>query len=252
MSQRALQLNRWFETAVGQRLLNIEANTLSKVLPYLFGYHLVQIGGMGQGRLLESSRIRHRCIISRYADVLQTSYSKVSSTIESLPFASDSIDVVVLPHLLEFEDNPHTILREVERILIPEGHIIIIGFNPLSLWGVWRWSFAQRKAAPWCGRFIGLLRIKDWLALLGFELVEQQTLFYAPPFYHERLMTRSPIFENMGKRLAGRFGAVYIVVAKKRVATLTPLRKPVTWSKRRKSLITSGVIPTRNDSSNAD
>ncbi|ALG67747.1 class I SAM-dependent methyltransferase [Beggiatoa leptomitoformis] len=244
MSQRSLQLNRWFETAIGQRLFNIETNSLARILPYLFGYHLVQIGGMGQGRLIESSRIRHRCVLSRYADSLQSVRSRVCGTMETLPFAADSIDVAVLPHILEFEDNPHAILREVERILIPEGHVIIVGFNPLSLWGIWRWSFANRKSAPWCGRFIGLLRIKDWLALLGFELVEQQTLFYALPFYHERLMPRSPLFENIGKRMAGRFGAVYIVVAKKRVATLTPLRKP-TWATRRKSLVASNVIPSR-------
>ncbi|OQY50442.1 MAG: hypothetical protein B6247_21570 [Candidatus Parabeggiatoa sp. nov. 2] len=120
--------------------------------------------------------------------------------------------------------NPHEILREVERVLIPEGHVVILGFNPVSLWGIWRWFFARRETAPWCGRFLPLLRIKDWLALLGFDLKKQQTFFFALPFHSDRFKNYTKSVEKVGSRWAGNFGAAYVVVAKKRIATLTPIK----------------------------
>jgi SAM-dependent methyltransferase len=219
------QLNRWFQTSsLGRRLLSEEAAALQQILPHLFGYHLLQIGNIGHGCLLESSLIRHRCVSSssRTANTINTicdPYSGVYALPDALPFATDCIDVVVLPHLLEFEKNPEDILREVERILIPEGHVVILGFNPMSVWGVWRWLFARRDSAPWCGQFLPLSRIKSYLAPLGFDLEKQQIFFFALPFFNKR-------FKNVLESLpwAGHFGAVYLLVAKKRVATLTPIK----------------------------
>jgi SAM-dependent methyltransferase len=214
----------WFQTALGKRLLNEEAEILQQILPHLFGYHLLQIGTLGHGRLLESSRIMHRCILSRsHANTIRQPYSSVYALADNLPFAQDSLDVVVLPHVLEFEPNPHEILREVERVLIAEGHVVILGFNPVSLWGIWRW-FARRDSAPWNGRFLPLLRLKDWLALLGFDLKKVNSFFYALPFQNDRLKNYTQFLETIGTRWLDRFGAVYVVVAKKRVATITPIK----------------------------
>ncbi len=216
------QLNWWFQTPLGQRLLSEESDVLQQTLPHLFGYHLLQIGNLGYGSLLESSRIRHRCVLSLSADTIYKPYSSVYASADTLPIAPDSIDVVLLPHVLEFEENPHDILREVERVLIPEGHVVILGFNPMSLWGLWR-LFSNKKA-PWCGKFLPLLRIKDWLALLGFDLKQQQTFFFALPFRNDRFKYYMALFEKIGSRWAGNLGVVYMVVAKKRVATLTPIK----------------------------
>lgn len=248
MGIRSAQLNRWFETPLGRRLLSEELSALQQILPHLFGYHLLQIGSLSHGRLLESSRIKHRCVLSLEAqelsclknddfrnseilnfrnsptDTIYKHYSSVLAKADTLPFVQDSLDVVVLPHILEFEDNPHEILREVERILIPEGHIVIFGFNPFSLWGILNWFFAQGKTAPWCGRFLSLLRIKDWLTLLGFELKQQETFFFALPFQNERFRNYTTFLEKIGPHWTGNFGAVYLLVAKKRVTTLTPIK----------------------------
>ncbi|RKZ91857.1 MAG: methyltransferase [Candidatus Parabeggiatoa sp. nov. 1] len=224
MGSHSAQLQTWFETPLGKRLLNEEAAILQQILPQLFGYHLLQIGSVGYGYLLESSRVRHRCVLSRSTNTICQPYSSVYAQADALPFAKDSFDVVVLPHVLEFNDNAHDILREVERILIPEGHLVILGFNPFSLWGMWRWFFTRRENAPWCGRFLSLLRIKDWLALLGFELKEQQSFFFALPFHNDRFRVYTTLLEKIGSRWAGNFGAVYLVVAKKRVTTLTPIK----------------------------
>jgi SAM-dependent methyltransferase len=224
MGIHTAQLNRWFQTPLGKRLLSEETCILQQILPQLFGYHLLQIGNVGHGRLLESSRIMHRCVSSLSANTICKPYSSVYALADALPFAQDSLDVVVLPHVLEFEENPHEVLREVERVLIPEGHVVILGFNPVSLWGIWRWFFARRETAPWCGRFLPQLRIKDWLALLGFDLKKQQTFFFALPFHSDRFKNYTKSVEKIGSRWAGNFGAVYVVVAKKRIATLTPIK----------------------------
>ena len=128
MSLRSTQLNHWFNTPLGKRLLQQEVDALQQILPHLFGYHLLQIGNFGEGCLLESSRIMHRFILTTTPPVTHSAFSHVYAAVTTLPFASDSLDVVVLPHTLEFEENPHEILREVERILIPEGWVVIFGF----------------------------------------------------------------------------------------------------------------------------
>lgn len=239
MGTRAEQLNRWFQTPLGERLLAAETDALASILPHLFGFHLVQIGGMGQGRLLVSTRVQHACVLSRYSDMLDISYTKVCGAADNLPFATDSVDVVVLPHILEFEDTPHDVLREVQRILAPEGHVVILGFNPWSLWGVWQWGRSRHEAAPWCGRFLPTLRIKDWLALLCLDLIEQQTLFFALPLQRQRFPRIAQTLEYIGNRWLTNMGAVYVVVARKRVITLTPIRPR--W-KRRPTLVTSGAV----------
>ncbi|MDY6992223.1 MAG: methyltransferase domain-containing protein, partial [Pseudomonadota bacterium] len=130
--------DQWFQTPLGQRLLAAEVSTLQQILPQLFGYHLLQISAIGNGQLLESSRITHRCILTHSPDYpLHHYYSHVCALAEILPFSQDSLDVVILPHILEFEDNPHKVLREIQRILIPEGHVVLLGFNPFSLWGIY-------------------------------------------------------------------------------------------------------------------
>ena len=224
MGNRTAQLNQWFESPLGKRLLLEEANILQQILPHLFGYHLLQIGSVGHGYLLENSRIMHRCVSSQNANTIIKPYTSVYGLPDALPFARDSIDVVVLPHILEFEEDPHEILREVERILIPDGYVVILGFNPISLWGIWRLILKRRENAPWCGRFLSSLRIKDWLALLGFDLKQQQTFFFALPFYNDRFRNYTKLLEKMGVHWAGNFGAVYLLVAKKRITTLTPIK----------------------------
>jgi SAM-dependent methyltransferase len=140
-----------------------------------------------------------------------------------LPFAANSADLVVLPHVLEFSSNPHDALREVERILLPEGHLILSGFNPLSLWGARR-LLDRSGAYPWRGKFIHLLRIKDWLALLGFEVVAGRMACYAPPLSNESWLKRGMFMDGAGDRWWPMLGGIYFLVAKKRVTGMRLIR----------------------------
>jgi SAM-dependent methyltransferase len=203
----------WFDSSLGQRMLAEESAALEQILPHLFGYHLLQIGEVGYGRLFAGSRIPHRCLLAPRP--LPAAHLQASP--EALPFASDSVDLVLLPHLLEFERNPHQILREVERILIGDGHVLILGFNPFSLWGLRRWLAGGGR--PWAGRSLSATRIKDWLKLLDFELVTQQTLCFSPSF-QPRLLD----LERLGRRVWPYFGAIYLLVAQKRRIPLSLIR----------------------------
>jgi SAM-dependent methyltransferase len=150
---------------------------------------------------------------------------------EHLPVFSDSIDSLILYHALEFSSDPHQVLREAERVLVPEGHIVILGFNPQSLWGLTKILKFRSKDAPWCGRFLSTLRLKDWLALKGFEVTTIRHCFYRPPVQRAGLLARLAKLERWGNKWWSFLGGVYIIVARKKVSTVTPIKPR--WRPRR-------------------
>lgn len=232
------QLQRWFETDLGQGILQLEKQKVSRVLPDLFGYHILQLGYLENHQLLDSSRISHKLISGLVLDDNTNANVDLVCSNYAIPIVSDSMDVVVLPHLLEFESNPHQLLRETQRILIGEGSVVILGFNPASLWGMIRLFLAWTDKSPWCGHYIGLTRLKDWLKLLGFEIVTVERFFYRPPVKNKKVMQRLEIIEQLGNYCWPFFAGIYLLIAKKRVIPVTPLK--LEWQKRR-SMIASGA-----------
>jgi SAM-dependent methyltransferase len=231
------RLRDWYASNLGQWLQESERDELDVILPNLFGYHLLQIGCLNDKDILGSSRVLHRVVVDVDADKV-TGIFGLYGRPDALPIESDSVDVVLLPHTLEFEHDPHQVLREVERVLVPEGHVVILGFNPWSIWGIW-WTIRLRRGKPpWCGRFRSNMRIKDWLALLGFDTVMSQGYFFRPPFHHAGIMRRLSFMERFGKRWWSIFGGAYVLVGKKRVATFTPIKPR--WRPRR-SMITADL-----------
>ena len=203
-------LHGWFETALGQYLLEKEQEYLDEVTPDVFGFHALQLGLAGIDFLRES-RIAHRV----RADVDGTPDLRAKG--HELPFASQSIDLVLLPHVFEFAPEPHAILREVDRIMMPEGRLVIVGFNPWSLWGLRGAIGPGRNDHPWNGRFVSLPRVKDWLGLLGFDVNAGRLIGYAPPFDSPRWRRRFGFMEPAGDRWWAVGGAVYMLQAIKRV-----------------------------------
>jgi SAM-dependent methyltransferase len=237
-------LCEWFAAAPGRSLLGAELARLGKILPNLFGYHLMQIGDLGADDILKSSRVLNRVVLRVDGEGDAPGYATLCGTAEALPVAGDCLDVVVLPHLLEFERSPHRTLREVERVLVPEGHVVITGFNPWSLMGLSRVlrGHARQQIAPWSGHFLTLPRVKDWLALLGFDIVASQTFHFRPPAGSEPALERLAFLESWGRRLWPYLGAAYVVVGRKRVITLTPIRPD--WRSQRNLLPTGWAEPT--------
>ena len=231
----------WCANRPGQWLLETERHELEEILPNLFGYHLLQVGCLSGEDMLGCSRVLHRVVVDIDADEVTDVFGLYGRP-DALPIDTDSVDVVLLPHTLEFENDPHQVLREVERVLVPEGHVVILGFNPWSIWGLW-WNLRLRRGGPpWCGRFRGAIRIKDWLALLGFDTVVSQGYFFRPPFPHAGIMKRLGFMERMGRRWWPFMGGAYLLVAKKRVATLTPIKPR--WRPRRSLVSANLTRPT--------
>ena len=199
----------WLQSPLGQYLLARERAYIDKTVTDIFGYNALQIG-LPQFDLLRANRMPLRASVDRG----DGAHLRADSA--ELPVTSASIDLVLLPHVLEFSDNPHQILREVERVLVPDGHVVVTCFNPVSLWGM-RHSFSKRDTYPWNGRFINLMRLKDWLALLGFEMAGGAMGCYVPPCTSQKWLDRFKFMESAGDRWWPFSGAVTFLHAIKRV-----------------------------------
>ena len=222
----------WLTRCPGSLMVDAERAHLDRVLPDLFGYHLVQVGRLADSNLLSKSRILDRVLIEVDGDSSPARYPVVHGDAAALPIESDGVDVVVMPHVLEFEPEPHEAVREASRVLVPEGYLIITGFNPWSLLGLWRLALRSRATGPWHGRFISPSRLRDWLALLGFDLLEFASHFRRPPLGSQHLLDRFAFLERGAMPLSFAVGATYVALARKRVTTLTLVRPR--WRPRRR------------------
>jgi SAM-dependent methyltransferase len=202
-------LSEWFETPKGRYLLAWEQAQFDAAVEDVFGFNAVQVELPGLDFMRESR------IPLKVRAGLERGCGLRTEPVQ-LPLASQSIDLLALPHVLEFHAQPHAILREAERVLMPEGSIVISGFNPLSMWGAKRALGWGRREYPWCGRFIGLLRLKDWLALLVFELTGGRFGCYAPPLSQSKWLERFAFMEKAGDRWWPICGGAYVVRAIKR------------------------------------
>jgi SAM-dependent methyltransferase len=227
-------VTHWLQTPAGRYLLAWEQGHLDQAVADLFGYHALQLG-LTELDALRANRMPHRWVATEGAQAVTSGDEAASARaavalfcdFDALPFDSQSLDLVVLPHALESARDPHQALREVERVLVPEGRVAVVGFNPASLWGarqrIGRW---RRRLAPGSpgdlflpnsGEFIGYRRLRDWLRLLSFEVEAGRFGCYLPPVVTQKWLSRFEWMEPVGDRWWPVFGAVYFVVAVKRV-----------------------------------
>lgn len=211
LTRRSLEL--WLRSPRGRKLLALEEREIKRVLPDLFGRHVLQIGSWGRGdRLLECSEMLHRAVIGTVPDFGAQALSEP----ERLPIQEKSVDAVVLPHCLEFSRSPYPVLREVNRILTDRGRMVLLGFSPWSFWAWRQWLGLRYRAFPSGARFVGLGRLSDWLELLDFEICEVRRYGVGFPW------TRPFSDEGTGfGRWFRGWSEGYLVVAKKRVIPMT-------------------------------
>lgn len=206
----------WLATPLGAHVAAQEQAMFDAAVADIFGFNAVQLG-MPQLDLLRDSRMLFRCAAAKNGN------TALRCEFEQLPLATGSVDLLLLPHVLEFADNPHQVLRDAERALMAEGHIIISGFNPISFWGLYR-VFCEKRDYPWRGRLISLMRLKDWLALLGFEIVAGRMGCYAPPVTSPKWLSRMAWMDKAGDRWWPMMGGVYFLVARKKVIGMRLIR----------------------------
>ena len=228
---------QWLQTEPGQYVQRFEQKCFDRLVADVFGYHALQVGMPGQN-LLSANRMPFKAYagIELPASPIADWAGLVLAEPECLPFESQSVDLLVLPHGLEASAHPHQVLREVERVLVPEGRVVLSGFNPWSLWGL---RHRTPYLSPWLPQpsstQVSLPRLKDWLKLLSFEIELGNFGCYVPPFRTKKWLERFAFAEAAGNRWWPVCGAVYVVSAVKRVAgmrlitprwkTAKPLRK---------------------------
>jgi SAM-dependent methyltransferase len=213
-------LDAWLQTPPGQYLLDWEQSQLDRVVADLFGFHALQLG-MPWLDGLRANRMPHRWTGT---DEVMPGRTHLLLDPSALPFADNSLDLVLLPHTLELSQDPHATLREVHRVLVPEGRVVVCGFNPASLWGLRqrRAHWAQRLGLddgflPQAGEFIGYWRLRDWLRLLGMDIQGGRFGCYRPAVESHRWLERFAWMDAAGDRWWPIFGSVYLLVATKRV-----------------------------------
>jgi SAM-dependent methyltransferase len=208
-------LSDWFEGPLGARVLREEAALATLALDTVFGFELLQVGAWGPARhLLTGARTQHTTLL---APELTTGVT-LCAPLDSLPFRSDSIDAILLPHTLELVEDPYAVLREAERVLTGEGCLMICGFNPFSGWGAGRvfGRYIGRPAfPPHTQRMLSERRLRDWVALLGFDVDSVHGYLGFLPL--------TGGLPEMRPRRALTAGA-YLLKARKRVSTLTLVR----------------------------
>jgi SAM-dependent methyltransferase len=239
-------LGKWYRTPLGRHVAAAEGVCLERLLEDAFGLYLLQVGGAEQfGEAVDGSRIRHRIVLAPGFCGHGPS-PRITAVPQALPIAGASIDAVLLPHTLDFSGDAHQVLREAERILIPEGRLVVFGFNPLSFWGLMRMvpRRGRRRRVPWCGTQLTPFRLCDWLRLLGFQVEVRQTLVFRPPVSGAYL-SQLDWMDGLGARYWSAFGGVYAIRAVKRVTALTPLRP--NWRSRRPVLPGRAVEPTARE-----
>jgi SAM-dependent methyltransferase len=215
-----VRLSEFLRSPQGRYVLEWEQQHLDRAVADIFGYHALQLGLPEIDALRENRMPLRICAAERVDedDDLHCALS-VLNRYDELPFATNSIDLVVMPHILEFAAEPHQVLREVDRVLVPEGHVVITGFNPLSLWGL-RQLLTRLGMAPYLpreGQFISLPRIKDWLKLLSFEVNRGRFGCYLPWVRSDRWLQRWRFMDKAGDRWWPVLGSIYMVTAVKRV-----------------------------------
>jgi SAM-dependent methyltransferase len=237
-AQASQELARWLATPPGSYLQQWERERLDQAVVDVFGFHALQLG-LPELDALRANRMPHQWLaagapMSRHGpDTLADSGAlppqraiSLRCDFDALPFPNHSIDLVVLPHTLELAHDPHRTLAEVERVLVPEGRVVILGFNPTSLWGVRqrlgrvRHSLGNHRRGlflPNAGEFIGYWRLRDWLRLLSFEVEGGRFGCYRPPVVSQRWLDRFHWMDRTGERWWPVLGAVYFLSAVKRV-----------------------------------
>jgi SAM-dependent methyltransferase len=224
IADRDAALKGWWGGALGRALLAAESELLAAAFDDVFGWELLQIGAWGADReLLTGSRTRHQSLLAvpalgNAADILARP--------SQLPVMSDCIDAALLPHTLEFASDPYAILREVDRVLVGEGQLLLLGFRPWSLWGLRaRWS--RSGFPPGMRRLLSERLVREWLVLLGYEVVTEQRYLYLGPW--SRGLAAG---EGAGRMLRAGLtyplpAGAYLLKARKRIYTGTPIRPRV-------------------------
>ncbi|MBK1642792.1 hypothetical protein CKO12_13115 [Chromatium okenii] len=235
------ELHRWYRTPLGLAVARQENACIHRLLATVFGYYLVHVGALPPpAEVIAASRIRQQVLVTPLAGSVYDGLTIIGAE-TALPLATESVDALLLLHTLECSAEPQQVLGEAERVLIPNGRVVVLGFNALSVGGLWRWWPGMRQQLPASGQLHTAAQVENWLAQAGFALEAREHLLFCP-LLSERDADGCALLDALGQRFWPFLGGVYAIRAVKQVAILTPL-KPA-WSRRCPLLTGTAVRPT--------
>lgn len=228
LAESVAPLEQWWEGPVGQALLAEEQPLIDESLRDIYGFHLMQLAVSRKIDLTAASTINHRFALSPALGPRREEAANLytgQADLERIPLGSETIDLAVLHHVLEFSQHPHQMLRETARVLIPRGYVVIVGFNPISWFGVFRQcGLLFTRSAQWRHHSLRLGRVIDWLRLLDFEPVRVSHGFYRWPIGHPKVMQGTRWIERMARATRLPMGGFYFILARKDVVCMTPIK----------------------------
>jgi SAM-dependent methyltransferase len=208
----------WYQTPRGRLLQELEAKYLQQAIQVSCKQTVVQVGGLNWENEFIDCSLYEKFIIIDYKSLGWHEALKIQAKAFALPLQTASVDLVILPHILEFDEYRFQTIREVERILKPEGEIIILSFNPWNLWLRYQFILEKKWSDSWHAYFISRSRIIDWLKLLNFEVK------LSSEFNINQIDTPSPNFKISRNPLLGMAYAVKAIKRRYNLIPLTPIQ----------------------------
>ncbi len=225
----------WQDLPLGDELKRLIESEIAEVSRKFFGYHLVRLGNLSSQIELTACPIKHQVNITSNTQA----YTSLVAVPDDLPVSENSVDAFLLAHELDFAKDPHQILREVDRTIMPNGYIVITGFNPLSLCGLFKYLPINKGNVLHDARFFSSARVKDWLQLLGFEIVDVKHLLFNELFLQRKLRAPSR-WNHWCHQYLPLLTTMYVIVARKREIPLS-LIKPKWKAKAKFSTVGASV-----------
>lgn len=235
------ETQRWYQSGAGMNAASGVKQAVAEMSSEVFGYYALQLGALAQQYdLLSDSRISN--CFSVASGMPHVAGVDLIAEPSALPVEFDNVDLVVACHVLDCADDPHQILREIERVLVPEGHCILIGYNPFSWRGMvlfWKRLY-QKEMIP---TVYSSFRLKDWFNVLGFEVLEIRTTgFRERPGESKwgkwgNWLKRFSFLKTLSAHYRRLFGNVRLIHVRKKVSKMTPIRP----SLRTKPLLKPGM-----------
>ncbi|MCO4797603.1 MAG: methyltransferase domain-containing protein [Colwelliaceae bacterium] len=214
----------WAKLPNGELILNEINQVLAPWWPKLFGYHLLKIGALSSFVDSKNCPIKHQVTLLENKKLADGSDIPIFAEVDDLPILEHSVDVCVLTHALEFSLDPHHVIREANRTLIPNGYLVLSGYNPFSLAGLNSFIPYRRQQSPWNERFFSAMRVKDWLHLMGYEILMDERCLHSSLAKEMSQGFISRNWRKLAQRYFPQLGSIYVIVAKKRVLPLTPIK----------------------------
>jgi SAM-dependent methyltransferase len=209
-------LKQWYDSAPGNWLLQFESEQVNKWLPLVRGATVLQIGGLPDSFSIAQHTNQDYIFLSNEPTDIQTGQVNLLSDYEELPFRLNSLNLVLLVHVLEYCEHPAALLKDVYDALAPNGKLLLFCFNPWSAWGLHK-RFSHQTGYPWSGKFISPTRLQQWLSSIGYSHVKDKTLCFRFPLIKRPLTQFSFFLETLGQIAIPMLGAVNVFFVEKRV-----------------------------------